>query len=147
MKTNRDPERDEPLLDAILRDERWEASDAACKAQAMGAFQTHQRVRRVIRLAGGMSLLAIALAAAIHFSRPLPNVPAQAALAPPEAVPSPVAESKEPKSSRFLTDEQLLASFPEGSCFIAEIDGRKELIFLDPALERIYVAGPKSRAN
>jgi hypothetical protein len=43
--------------------------------------------------------------------------------------------------TRYITDEQLVSSFPPGSCFIAEVDGRKELVFFDPAVERRYVAG------
>ena len=37
---------------------------------------------------------------------------------------------------RYLTDGELLALFPNGSCFLAEVDGKKELIFLDPEVER-----------
>lgn len=33
-----------------------------------------------------------------------------------------------------LTDENLLASFPEGSCFIAKVDHRTVLVFRDPDL-------------
>jgi hypothetical protein len=33
-----------------------------------------------------------------------------------------------------LSDEQLLAIFPEGSCFLAEVNGRKTLVFHDPAV-------------
>ena len=35
-----------------------------------------------------------------------------------------------------LTDEQLLASFPSNSCFLAEVDGRQILVFTDPTIER-----------
>lgn len=37
-----------------------------------------------------------------------------------------------------LTDEQLLAVFPPGSCFIAEVNGKKTLVFHDPALRAHY---------
>ena len=40
---------------------------------------------------------------------------------------------------RFLTDQELVAAFPKGSCFIAEVDGKKELVFLDPEVQRMYV--------
>ncbi len=39
-----------------------------------------------------------------------------------------------------FSDEELLALFPRGSCILAEIDGRKELVFLDPKLERLYLS-------
>ena len=37
-----------------------------------------------------------------------------------------------------LTDEQLLAFFPADSCFIAEADGRKILVFRSPELRQKY---------
>jgi len=52
---------------------------------------------------------------------------------------------KAPDKPRRLTDKELVAAFPKGSCFIAEVDGKKELVFLDPKLERTYVA--RSRAG
>jgi hypothetical protein len=42
-----------------------------------------------------------------------------------------------------MTDKELLASFPEGSCFLAEVDGKEELIFVDPNLERKYMGRPE----
>jgi hypothetical protein len=47
---------------------------------------------------------------------------------------------KTPDAPRRLTDEELVAAFPKGSCFIAEVDGKKELVFLDPKVQRTYVA-------
>ena len=140
MKTNRDPEPDETLLDSVLRDEQWQAADATLKAQAMGAFQSGQRVRRIRRLAGFAAVLGVAMVIALRFSVPSSPVQIQSAAAP-------AGEPKSIERARDLTDEELLASFPEGSCFIAEIDGRKELIFLDPAVERIYVSKPLQQAN
>ncbi len=44
-------------------------------------------------------------------------------------------------------DDALLAAFPRGSCFIAEVDGKKELIFFNPQLKRTYVAESGARGN
>ena len=44
------------------------------------------------------------------------------------------------KKSIYLTDDELLALFPEGSCFLAEVDGKKEQVFLDPEVQRQYVS-------
>jgi hypothetical protein len=46
-----------------------------------------------------------------------------------------------------LTDAELIAAFPKGSCFIAEVDGKKELIFLDPKAGHDYVARPGAAAS
>ena len=54
---------------------------------------------------------------------------------------------KAPDKPRHLTDAELVAAFPKGSCFIAEVDGRKELVFLDPQVERTYVARSGVRNN
>ena len=54
---------------------------------------------------------------------------------------------KESGNPRFLTDEELLASFPKGSCFLAEIDGQEQLVFLDANAEREFVADPNRPGN
>ena len=43
-----------------------------------------------------------------------------------------------PTNDATLTDEQLLAFFPADSCFIAEADGRKILVFRSPELRQKY---------
>jgi hypothetical protein len=45
----------------------------------------------------------------------------QAPGSPPEA----------PRRDRFISEEEMLALFPPGSCVVSEIDGRKELVFFD----------------
>ena len=38
----------------------------------------------------------------------------------------------------FITDDQLLLLFPKGSCVLAEVNGQKELVFLDANVKREY---------
>jgi hypothetical protein len=45
-----------------------------------------------------------------------------------------------PENGKYLTDDELLALFPAGSCFLAEVDGKKKLVFFDPEVEREYVS-------
>ena len=45
-------------------------------------------------------------------------------------------DSTDQREVPTLTDEQLLASFPPNSCFLAEIDGRQVLVFMDAVVER-----------
>jgi hypothetical protein len=132
MKTN--PDFEDPLLDAVLGDDEWQAVNAAAKAKAMGAFHARQRRRRFIRGTSGIVALTAILAGGFYWvNRPTNNSSAKI-IAVPEA------PAKQPKTGRTLSDEQLLAAFPPGSCFIAEVNGRKELVFLEPEVERLYVA-------
>jgi hypothetical protein len=135
MKTN--PDREDTLLDAVLRDESWQTNNAAFKAEALGTFRTRQRVRRLTRWAGGAVVLAVVVAGAVHWrGRPTAT--------PRQFVASRVEAPKKTEKPRYLTDEELLASFPKGSCFIAEVDGKKELVFFDPNVERKFVADFKT---
>ena len=140
MRTNPDPEREDALLDATLRDETWQAASAAFKAEALRTFHTRQRVRRLTRWAGSVAALAVVVAGVVHWvSQPAP-APRQVMVALTQA-------PKAPQEPRHLTDQDLVAAFPKGSCFIAEVDGRKELVFFDPEVERTYVARLGVRGN
>ena len=77
MRTNSDPERDDALLDAMLRDENWQTASAAFKAEALRTFRVRQRVRRLTRWAGSVAALAAVIAGVVHwFGRPAPRSPA-----------------------------------------------------------------------
>jgi hypothetical protein len=133
MRTNPDPEQDDALLDAMLCDESWQAASAACKTEALRTFRVRQRVRRLTRWAGSVAAVAVVIAVVGHglgwrAAAPRPITLAHAVV--PKAAPAP----------RRITDAELVASFPKGSCFIAEVDGKKELVFFDPKVERAYVA-------
>ncbi len=132
MKTNPDFEPDDALVDAVLRDDSWQTASSALKAEAVGAFCRRQRLRRVARWSGAVIAAAAIVIGALHWlNRP--------AVQPPVMAQSPT--PKVAAASKYLSDEELLASFPAGSCFLAEVDGRKELVFVDPKLERLYLAG------
>ena len=132
MKTNPDFEPDDVLIDAVLDDDSWQNASAAFKAEAVGAFRRRQRVRRIARGSGAVTGVAVILAGVVlGLNHPAVRPPIVVEPAPPKVAAAP----------RYLSDEQLLASFPAGSCFIAEVEGRKELVFVDPKLERLYVSG------
>ena len=140
MRMNSDPERGDPLLDAMLRDESWQTANAAAKAEALRTFRARQRLRRLTRWAGGMAASAAVIAGVGYwFGRPVP-APRQFALKQADV-------PKTPDKPRQLTDAELLAAFPKGSCFIAEVDGRKQLIFFDPQVEHTYLARPGVQSN
>jgi hypothetical protein len=133
MRTNSDPNRDDALLDAMLHDEGWQTASAGFKAEALRTFRARQRARRLARWAGGLAALAAVTVSVLQWSGRQAAPARQIAMAHTEV-------PKAPEKSRRLTDAELVASFPKGSCFIAEVDGKKELIFLDPKVERAYVA-------
>ena len=135
MKTNPDPGNEDALLEAVLRDGAWQAASAAGKAEALGGFQARQRIRRWTRRAGGLAALAAAVACAAHWLAG-PAAPPPRLLAVRSPAPPPVKSEK----TLYLTDGELLALFPAGSCFLAEVDGKKKLLFFDPKVEREYVS-------
>jgi len=135
MKTNPDPDNEDALLEAVLRDDAWQAANAAGKAGALRIFQARQRVRRWTRWGGGLAVLAVAAACAAHWlAGPAAEAPRRLALKPPGAPPA------ETEMKQYLTDDELIALFPPGSCFLAEVDGKKKLVFLDPKVERQYIS-------
>jgi hypothetical protein len=134
VRTNPDPEKENALLDAMLSDETWQAASATFKTEALRTYRSQQRVNRVVRFAGSTAVLAAVVVGLTHWlDRPAP-APRQLA-----AVVTKASRAPGPPP-RQLTDQDLVAAFPKGSCFIAEVDGRKELVFLDPKVERTYVA-------
>ena len=140
MRTNSDPDRNDALLDATLRDETWQAANAAFKEQALRTFRVRQRVRRLTQWASSVAALAAAIAGVVYWFGP-------SAPAPRPIMVAHVEVPKTPDEPRYLTDQELVAAFPKGSCFIAEVDGKKELIFFDPKVERTYVARAGVRGN
>ena len=135
MKT--DPERppEDLLLNALLRDEEWQAASTAIKSRALGTFRARQQTRRLARWTlGAAACVALIAGVAYWFGHTAGSRPATVSYPP-----APVRES----APQYMTDQELLASFPRGSCFLAEVDGKEELIFVDPNLERKYVARPE----
>jgi hypothetical protein len=145
MKT--DPEfesQEQPLIDATLQDESWQMASAGFKAEALKTFHARQRVRRLTRWAGAAAVLAVVVTGiAIH----RPAKPERVAT---RTVHQAVRASASTNAPEQLTDEQLLASFPKGSCFLAEVGGRKELVFYSEDAQHNYVvypAGSAARGN
>jgi hypothetical protein len=133
MRTNSDSEKDDALLEAVLGDEDWQTVSTAIKAEALGTFRARQRVRQLTRWAGGVAALVVAIAGVVHWFGHLVPTSRPSAVARREA-------PKAPVKPGLLTDKELVAAFPKGSCFIAEVDGKKELVFLDTKVERTYMA-------
>ncbi len=108
MNSHPAPERHDPLLDAVLRDENWESASAGLKIQALRTFQTRRRIRSLVRWTACAAVLAAALIAAVHWLGRADSAPSLMAVGS-SSVPS------TPPRARYMTDQELLASFPKGS--------------------------------
>ena len=131
MKTNLEHREEDALLAAVLGDENWQAASASLKTRAMAKYQRHQSLHKITRWTSALAMMVVAIGLAAQWS----------AKWSARQISSGTEKKAVPVESRpqDLTDDQLLAAFPEGSCFLAEVEGKKRLIFFDPDVERQYV--------
>jgi hypothetical protein len=128
------------LLNEVLRD------DLDTRKAALVTFRRARFLRRAGR-AGLVIVGGAAIAGALLFQQREVN-PTRQVIAGNETrtdlpqVPGTTNQREFPK----LTDEQLIASFPPNSCFLAEVDGRQVLVFTDPQVEA-QVRGPQASRN
>jgi len=130
------------LLNDVLLEERGSE-----KAVAMVAFRRARSGRRV-RAFGGLAVtIAAALVLGIHYYRI--ERPATVAVKPSQ--PQALTTGAENTGALLkLTDEELLASFPSNSCFLAEVNGRQVLVFTDRSIKQKFLyqpADPSSRES
>lgn len=106
---------------------QFRAHDRETHAEALRAFRARRRRRQVSWIIPAVVLVIVA---ALYgpWRRPVPTQPEQIMVASP--VPAP--------ETHTLTDEELIAKFPPGSCFIAEVNGKKILVFKDASVERQF---------
>jgi hypothetical protein len=120
------------LLNDLLQDDASHEWCADGKEKALAAFRQARlwkRVGLVSRLAAVIAGLAGgAFLYCTHLWKNSPVPPVNELASQPVAAPLPT-----------LTDDQLLASFPANTCYLAEVDGRKILVFVDPELQKKYV--------
>ncbi|MGA2053335.1 MAG: hypothetical protein ABSH19_08490 [Opitutales bacterium] len=158
MNNHPDQNPRDPLLDAVLRDESWEPLNAAAKAAALRKLSALRR--RQWQWTAATAALAAVIAAAVILPTLLTSPqPAASSLSLAHALSSPpdnasslqpfnpstlqstspapaVAVSTRPlESPQHITEAQMLALFPKGSCLIAEINGQEQLIFIDRKVE------------
>ena len=113
------------LLDDVLREGL--AGAQSDKEAAITAFRRGRLWRRVRRV----SLTALFVAAAtVGVLVIQPDAAKEGPLGASAHVQPP-----ERSDMPTLTDEELIASFPSNSCFLAEVEGRQILVFVDPRVE------------
>ena len=122
------------LLEDVIHDSSFVEHDLVSRERATSAFRNKKRnafLRRITLIAA--SIVILATASYFYYSRP-----ARMELTitkPPQPMQT---EGPENVSSNLLTDAQLLAVFPAGSCYLAEADGRKVLVFRDEKIKKRY---------
>lgn len=130
------------LLNDVLTEE-----SGSEKAMAMVAFRRARFGRRV-RAFGGLALVvAAALVVGVHYYRIERSATVAVKTSQPQALTT-VAENS--GLVLKLTDEELLATFPSNSCFLAEVNGRQVLVFTDRSLREKFLhkpPDPSSQAN
>jgi hypothetical protein len=123
-------ESERQLLNDVLRE------DEGARQVALAAFRRARFTRKLAR-ASAVVVVATAATAAVLIWQHAINRNSRKSLAKIATTDSRDAqESVGQHDLPTLTDEQLLASFPPNSCFLAEVDGRQILVFTDPAIEQ-----------
>jgi hypothetical protein len=125
MKTTPDSDQDR-LLDATLADDQWQAFAESLRVRALATFHGAQRRRQWQVRGMQAAMVAVLLGGGLAILRRLDS--------PPAPIKRPPVPTRAPASSiRVVSEQELLAMFPPGSCVVAEINGQKELVLLDPA--------------
>ena len=138
-------ERDETqrrLLNDVLLDAFSDANNGSTRQLALASFRRARFLRRVCRLSAVATVIA-GLAAGILLwqSRVTKETPGDLAANAHSVKPGRTQEPGGQHSEALptLTDEELVASFPPNTCFLAEVDGRQVLVFTDVNLQEKFV--------
>ena len=128
------------LLNEVFRTDSLDAFSGQLKERAWAEFRRARFMRRIALISGAAAAVTALVAGGLLFrasernkTRDLATMPVRTESKQPTAV-----QAEAPANDATLTDEQLLAFFPADSCFIAEVDGRKILVFRDAELRKKY---------
>lgn len=135
----------EKLLNDVLQDESYPAFHDRLKRQALAEFRRGYFLRKVASVSAWAAALAALIAGSFFFR----SKPAATIVNPPVATNietpplpekhGPTAGTPAPQAFPTLTDEELIASFPPDTCFLAEVDGRKVLVFRSDELRKQFL--------
>ena len=134
---NAEPDERERLLRDVLGGESFETFNAESKQQAMVAFRRAHLIRRALTtagMAGVIGLVAVASMMAYQWHG------RQAAREGISQIAS--ANTSGATKPELISEEQLVALFPAESCFVAEVDGKKLLVFRSAELRKQYLYEP-----
>ena len=140
MKNRNKPTEEEALLNAVLGDESWQALNSRLKSQAMRVMCAANYKRRVGLRAGQTACAAALFVSVMWWLGLLPQraIIQQGPHHVDVAETTQKAEAPLPlaTAARFISEEEMLAMFPPGSCVVAEINGQKQLVILDPKIAK-----------
>ena len=128
------------LLNEVFRTDSFDAFSGQLKERAWAEFRRARFIRRIALISSATAAVMALVTGGLLFraserskTRTLATTPVRTEAKRPTAV-----QAEAPANDATLTDEQLLAFFPADSCFIAEADGRKILVFRSPELRQKY---------
>jgi len=127
------------LLNDVLSEQSPDGAPGS-KEAALAAFRRGRIVRRVRRFSAAAVVLATVIGAVVYQhswrSGSRPGDSASKQQAPRERA----------DGVPRLTDQELIASFPSNSCFLAEVNGQQVLVFVDPSLKEKFVSRSGKRS-
>jgi hypothetical protein len=118
----------EILLDDILVDH---ASHEISRTSARLNFRRNVRRRKFLRgIVGGVSVLSLMVVGLMPYEKDrVRSLSAKKQIEAPHSI-------KSAKIESCMSDDELLRSFPPGSCFLAEVNGKTVLVFTDESVKR-----------
>lgn len=121
----------EELLGEVLIDA---SNEEETRLETCRGFRRQVRRRSLLRKIGGaLAAFSLAFAWFLPFKKDNPQL---ASVAPRAAVAQTLKKSPEPSG---MSDEELLRSFPPGSCFLAEVNGKTVLFFTDESVKKRFL--------
>jgi hypothetical protein len=123
------------LLDALLADETWDTCSGQVHHNGLAALRATKKSRgRHTTAVQMIAVIAVFSAAATVLIQPERGWLSRSSVesagpSPQQATPAPLQSTTAQIS--YITEDQMVAMFPEGSCVLAEIDGHKQLVVLD----------------
>jgi len=124
MKTNREPNEIDGLLNAVLADDEWHALNRSLKREALTAVgATRRRRRLLIWMAQAACATGLLVGTGWWLLPPAPGHGPVATISGQSTSPG--------TGKQFVSEEEMLAMFPAGSCVVAEVNGQKTLVFFD----------------
>jgi hypothetical protein len=122
------------LLEQTLTDSDFETHDAGARRAALREFRKNIYRRKLATISGIAAAVVPTTILLIGSFRTKHS--SVAALPPP--VMEERAATQSARAGRSLSDAQLLAVFPPGSCYFAEVEGQKVLVFKDEKVRQMY---------
>mgnify|MGYP003577250458 CR=1 FL=1 len=124
MKNDREPNDVDELLNAVLSDDDWHALNCSLRHEALAAIGVARRRRRFMVWMGQAACIAALLIGGGRWLRP--PAPVNAPMVKTSVKPAPTRTQEQ-----FISEEEMVAMFPRGSCLVAEVNGHKMLVFFD----------------